>query len=68
MISRMRVLCLPQTVACADQIMVTTIGKYFEPNRTIRDLHELMKSGAEMDPLREFSEAAREELGGFTSP
>ena len=68
MISRMRVLCLPPTVACADQIMVTTIGKYFEPNRTIRDLHELMKSGAEMDPLREFSEAAREELGGFTSP
>jgi hypothetical protein len=39
MISRMRVLCLPPTVACADQIMVTTIGKYFEPNRTIRDLH-----------------------------
>jgi len=68
MISRMRVLCLPPTVACADQIMVTTIGKYFEPNRTIRDLHELMKSGTEMDPLREFSEAAREELGGFTSP
>ena len=68
MISRMRVLCLPPTVACADQIMVTTIGKYFEPNRTIRELHELMKSGAEMDPLKEFSEAAREELGAFTSP
>jgi hypothetical protein len=67
MISRMRVLCLPPTVACADQIMVTTIGKYFEPNRTIRDLHEMMKSGTEMDPLREFSEAAREELGAFTS-
>jgi hypothetical protein len=42
MISRMRVLCLPQTVARADQIMVTTIGKYFESNWTLRDLHELM--------------------------
>jgi hypothetical protein len=45
MISRMRVLCLQPTVACAEQIMSTTIGKYFEPNRTIRDLHEVMKSG-----------------------
>ena len=45
MISRMRVLCLQPTVACAEQIMRTTIGKYFEPNRTIRDLHEVMKSG-----------------------
>ena len=68
MISRMRVLCLPPTVACAERIMRTTIAKYFEPNRTIRELHEVMKRGAEMDPLKEFSEAAREELGAFTSP
>jgi hypothetical protein len=27
-----------------------------------------MKSGAGIDPLKEFSEAAREELRAFTSP
>jgi len=35
---------------------------YFAPNKTIRELHELMKSEAAIDPLKDFSEAAREEL------
>jgi hypothetical protein len=35
---------------------------YFAPNKTIRELHVLMKSGATIDPLKDFSEAAREEL------
>jgi hypothetical protein len=67
MISRMRVLSSPRTVACADQLMRTTIDTYFEPNKTIREMHELMKSGVGIDPLRDFSEAAREELRPFTS-
>jgi hypothetical protein len=36
---------LPGTVACADQIMRATIDTYFAPNKTIRELNELMKSG-----------------------
>ena len=47
------------------KIMSATIDTYFAPNKTIRELHELMKSGAEIDPLKEFSEAAREELRAF---
>ena len=39
-----------------------TMDTYFAPNKTIRELHELMKSGAAIDPLKDFSEAAREEL------
>jgi hypothetical protein len=61
MISRMRVFCLPRTVACAESIMFLTVETYFASNRTIRELHELMKSGG-IDPLKEFAEAAREEL------
>ena len=35
--------------------------------RTVRELRDLIKAGAEgMDPLSEFSEAAREELRMFT--
>ena len=46
LISRMRVLSSPRTVASAEKIMEATISAYFAPNRTIRELHELMKSGA----------------------
>ena len=62
-ISRMRVLSLPRTVACAEKIMQATVDTYFAPNKTIRDLNEMMKSGAGIDPLKDFSDAAREELG-----
>ena len=65
MVSRMRVLCSPQTVACADKVMTTTIDTYFQPNMTIRELHEMVKTGPGFDPLKEFSEAARDELRKF---
>ena len=62
MISRMRVLSFPRTVACAERIVGATMHAYFAPNKTIRELHELMKSGTAIDPLKDFSETAREEL------
>jgi len=46
MVSRMRVLSLPRTVACAEKIMQATVDTYFAPNKTVREVHELMKSGA----------------------
>jgi hypothetical protein len=46
--------------------MEATISTYFAPNKTIRELHDLMKSGAGVDPLKDFSEAARDELRVFT--
>jgi hypothetical protein len=64
LISRMRVISL-RTVVSAEKIMEATISAYFAPNRTLRELHDLMKSGAGIDPLKDFSEAAREELRGF---
>jgi hypothetical protein len=68
MISRMRVLSVPRTVASAEKIMYESIATCFAPNRTIRELPELMKSGLGIDPLKEFSEAAREELRVYTLP
>jgi hypothetical protein len=68
MISRMRLMSLPRTLACAEKVMDATLATYFEPNKTIRELHELTKSGVGIDPLKDFSEAARDELGAFTSP
>lgn len=62
MISRMRVISSTRTVECADEIMHKTIATYFAPNKTIRELNELIMSGAGIDPLKEFGEVAREEL------
>jgi len=62
MVSRMRVLAMPRTVASAEKLMLVIIDTYFQPNRTLRDLHEMMKSRSGVDPLREFSETARDEL------
>jgi len=63
--SRMRALCWPYTVSCAEKAMAETIAAYSVPNRTIPQIHELLKSGAGIDPLKEFAEAARAELQSF---
>jgi hypothetical protein len=67
MISRMRVQSPPQTVACAEKIMRTTVDTYFAPGKMIGELHELVQSGSGIDLLKNFSEVAREELRAFTT-
>ena len=67
MISRMRVLSSARTVVCAQKVVEATVDTYFAPNKTIRELRELIRSGGGIDPLKDFSEAAREELQAFTS-
>ncbi|HMQ92225.1 MAG TPA: hypothetical protein PKA33_03330 [Amaricoccus sp.] len=63
MISRMRVESSPQTIARAEAVVRATIDACLAPNKTLADLHAAMRSGEEgMDPLKEFAEAAREEL------
>jgi hypothetical protein len=59
----MRVLSAPRTVASADKVMLTITGAYSTPNRSLRELRDLIKAGAGIDPLKVFREAAREEVG-----
>lgn len=68
MISRMRVLSAPRIVASADRIMLTIMDTYFSPNQSVRELRELVKAGAGIDPLKDFSEAAREEANLLAYP
>ena len=65
MISIMRVVSAPKTLASAENIMRATTQAYFEPNKTVRELYEQVKSGNGIDPLKEFSESARAELRSF---
>jgi hypothetical protein len=65
MISIMRVVSAPKTLASAENIMRATTQAYFEPNNTVRELYEQVKSGNGIDPLKGFSESARPELRSF---
>jgi len=65
MISRMRVMSSPNIVACAEQVLLKTTDTYFEPNRTVTELRELIRTGTGVDPLRDFAEAVREEHQRF---
>jgi hypothetical protein len=59
-VSRMRVLSSLGVIQCADRIIKKIIATYLEPNKTFPELGQMAASGL-IDPLREFSEAARAE-------
>jgi len=61
LISRMRVLSNSVVVERAEAVVRLIVNTYFLPNKTFPELRDLM-SGRVLDPLREFSEACREEL------
>jgi hypothetical protein len=61
LVSRMRVLSSPIVVEKAEIVVRMIVDTYFSPNKTFPELRGMMNSRA-MDPLREFSEACREEL------
>jgi hypothetical protein len=63
MVSRMRVRARAKTIECAQMVLDETIKAYLSPNKTIPDLHAMLRSGEGVDPLCAFAEAAREELG-----
>ena len=61
LISRMRVISSPRIVECADRVVRVIIETYRAPNKTFRDVEEILDNEA-MNPLRDFSNACREEL------
>lgn len=66
MVSRMRVLAMLRSVECADLVMRSILETYSAPNRTVADLRDLVNGGG-VDPLKDFAEAAREELRPFAA-
>ena len=63
MLSRIRTMASSAVVTCAERIMVETTGAYSQPNQTLPELTELLKSGTGIDPLKDFAEAVRAEFG-----
>jgi hypothetical protein len=62
MLSRMRVMSSSAVVTRAERLVETT-SAYSQPNRSLPELTELLKSGIGIDPLKDFAEAVRAEVG-----
>jgi hypothetical protein len=62
-VERMRLVSSTRVVKCAEQVMRGVIAAYAEPNRTFGELRQrVQQSSEEHEPLREFTEACRQEL------
>ncbi|MBV8392899.1 MAG: hypothetical protein JOY81_06925, partial [Alphaproteobacteria bacterium] len=61
MVSRMRMFSSPKVIAHAEGVGRLIIETYFAPNKNLKDLRDLIKT-THIDPLRDFSEACREDL------
>ena len=62
LLSRMRVQCRPETIDAGEKFMRSILDTYLAPNRTFKELRDLMTAGDGIDPLKEFSVTAREEI------
>jgi hypothetical protein len=61
MLNLMRVVSPTTIVEHAEKVGRMIVNTYLEPNKTFPELRDMVNSGA-MDPLRDFSEACREEI------
>ena len=61
MINLMRVVSPTTIVEGAEKVGRMIVNTYLEPNKTFPELRDMVNSGV-MDPLRDFSEACREEI------
>src|SRR5262249_23506680 len=59
-LSRMRILSSAAVVDSADRMLKKIVDTYLEPNKTFPELRQMTHDGL-IDPLRDFSEACREE-------
>jgi hypothetical protein len=64
MISRMRLLSSKNIVEHAELVSHKILELYLAPNKTFHDVLNLRETGV-LDPLKQFSEACREELYRF---
>lgn len=67
LISRMHVVSSPKVVETARAAARRIVESYPERNKTFGELLTMIEANA-LDPLRDFSEACREELEGLNKP
>jgi hypothetical protein len=66
-LNRMRIVSSAAVVESANRMLKKIVDTYLEPNKTFPELRQMSDSG-KVDPLRDFSEACREEFHLRSSP
>jgi hypothetical protein len=66
-LNRMRIMSSAAVVESANRMLKKIVDGYLEPNKTFPELRQMSDSGL-IDPLRDFSEACREEFRLRNSP
>ena len=66
-LNRMRVMSSAAVVDSANRMLKKIVDTYLEPNKTFPELRQMSDTGL-IDPLRDFSEACREEFRLRNSP
>jgi hypothetical protein len=61
-VERMRLTSSGEIIKCAEQVIRHIIAAYADPNRTFDDFKQHVQDPEPADPLRDFTEACREEL------
>jgi len=65
-ICQMRLFSSPEVVAAAEQVARAIVDSYIAPNRNLKELREVFMDKSKLDPLSQFANACRQELGGMT--
>jgi len=65
LMNRIRLVSSPHVVESADRVTKVIVEAYLGPNLTLHEMQSRIKANENVDPLREFTDACREELSEF---
>jgi hypothetical protein len=64
-IGQMRLFSSPEVVAAAVEVARAVVDSYIAPNRSLKELHDAVMDGEKLDPLANFADVCRKELGSL---
>ncbi len=66
-IGQMRLFSSTDVVAAAEQVARVVVESYIAPNRSLKELHDALLDGEKLDPIAQFADACRKELGSLAA-
>jgi len=66
-IGQMRLFSSADVVAAAEQVARVVVESYIAPNRSLKELHDAVMDGEKLDPIAQFADACRKELGNLAA-
>jgi hypothetical protein len=66
-IGQMRLFSSSEVITAAEVVARAIVDSYIAPNRNLKELRESFMDESRLDPLGQFADACRKELGGMTA-